>query len=50
MIMASRQRTLVTIPAYNEEGSVGRMAEEVKKHLPHVDILVVNDHKFSSKS
>ena len=37
------QQILVIIPAYNEERSVGRVVEEVKKHLPRVDILVVND-------
>jgi glycosyltransferase involved in cell wall biosynthesis len=37
------KKVLVIIPAYNEEGSVGKVVEEVKKFLPGVDILVVND-------
>jgi glycosyltransferase involved in cell wall biosynthesis len=37
------RQALVIIPAYNEERSVGRVVEEVKNHLPHTDILVVND-------
>jgi len=37
------KKVLVIIPAYNEEDSVGKVVEEVKKFLPGVDILVVND-------
>jgi glycosyltransferase involved in cell wall biosynthesis len=36
-------RLLVVIPAYNEEGSVGKVAGEVKTYLPEADALVVND-------
>ena len=31
------------IPAFNEEGSIGTVLDEVRHHLPGVDILVVND-------
>jgi len=41
--MEFEERILVIIPAYNEEGSVGKVVEGVKNHLPQVDILVVND-------
>ncbi len=41
--MGNEQKTLVIIPAFNEEGSVGKVVEEVKAHLPKVDTLVVND-------
>jgi glycosyltransferase involved in cell wall biosynthesis len=41
--MKNRQKTLVIIPAYNEEGSVSKVVEEVKTHLPMIDALVVND-------
>lgn len=34
---------MVIIPAYNEEGSVGKVVEEVKQYLPGADTLVVND-------
>ncbi len=41
--MESEHKTLVIIPAFNEEGSVGKVVEEVKAHLPRIDALVVND-------
>jgi glycosyltransferase involved in cell wall biosynthesis len=33
----------VIIPAFNEEGLVGKVVEEVKSRLPRMDMLVVND-------
>jgi len=36
-------KTLVIIPAFNEEGSIGKVVEEVKAYLPQGDALVVND-------
>jgi len=41
--MEISQKVLVIIPAFNEEGSVRKVVEEVKIHLPQEDILVVND-------
>jgi len=41
--METEQKILVIIPAYNEEGSVGKVVEEVKTFLPQIDVLVVND-------
>jgi glycosyltransferase involved in cell wall biosynthesis len=41
--MESKKRVLIIIPAYNEEGSVGKVVEKVRTRLPQVDILVVND-------
>ena len=41
--MKNRQKTLVIIPAYNEEGSVGKVVEEVHTHLPQVELLGVNN-------
>jgi glycosyltransferase involved in cell wall biosynthesis len=41
--MQFEKKILVIIPAYNEEGAVGKVVEEIKNHLPQVDILVVND-------
>jgi hypothetical protein len=41
--MESEKKVLVIIPAFNEEGSVGKVVEEVKTHLPQIDALVVND-------
>jgi len=36
-------KLLVIIPAYNEEGSIGKVIEEVRGQVPEADILVVND-------
>lgn len=41
--MAIEKKVLVIIPAFNEEGAVGKVVEEVRTHLPHADVLVVND-------
>ena len=41
--MGYEKNILVIIPAYNEEGSVGKVVEEVHTHLPQVEVLVVND-------
>jgi glycosyltransferase involved in cell wall biosynthesis len=41
--MKTKQKALVIIPAFNEEGSVGKVVEEVKTQLPGIDALVVND-------
>lgn len=42
-MMGSFGKLLIVIPAYNEEGAVGKVVEEVKRHLPQADVLVVND-------
>lgn len=36
-------RTLVAIPAWNEEGSIAEVVAKVREHRPDADILVVND-------
>jgi glycosyltransferase involved in cell wall biosynthesis len=36
-------RTLVFIPAWNEEASVAEVIGDVRKHLPDADLLVVDD-------
>ncbi len=41
--MELKKRILAIIPAYNEEGSVGRVIEELRTHLSQADILIVND-------
>jgi glycosyltransferase involved in cell wall biosynthesis len=38
-----RERTLVLIPAYNEQGSVGNVVRDVRASLPGADVLVVDD-------
>ena len=37
------RKTLVFIPAWNEEASVAEVISDVGKHLPGVDVLVVDD-------
>jgi len=39
----SSKKTLIIIPAYNEEGSIARVVEHIHKHVPQADILVVDD-------
>jgi len=34
---------LIIIPAFNEEGRVGKVVRDVKRSLPQADVLVVND-------
>ena len=41
--MDKKGKILVIVPAYNEEGSVGRVVEEVRNRFPQVDTIVVND-------
>ena len=36
-------RTLVAIPAWNEEGSIAAVIADIRLHRPDVDILVVSD-------
>jgi glycosyltransferase involved in cell wall biosynthesis len=36
-------KTLVIIPAYNEQDSIGKVLLDLKKHFNAIDILVVND-------
>ena len=37
------KRILVIIPAFNEEGSLEKVVDEVHAHLPQAEVLVVND-------
>lgn len=41
--MENSKKILIVIPAFNEEESVGKVVEEVKRHFPQADVLVVND-------
>ena len=36
-------KTLVIIPAYNEEARVTRVVRGIAQHIPHADILIVDD-------
>ena len=35
--------TVVIIPAYNEEGAIGGLLDEVRQHVPDLDVIVIND-------
>ena len=36
-------KILVIVPAYNEEKSLAGVVRDLREHVPHADILVVND-------
>ncbi len=36
-------KTLIIIPAYNEEGSIAGVIRDIHRHVPEADIIVVND-------
>jgi glycosyltransferase involved in cell wall biosynthesis len=35
--------TVVIIPAYNEEGAIGNLLDELKQYVPNLDVIVIND-------
>lgn len=37
------ERTLLIIPAFNEEAAIGRVVREVRELLPELDIIVIDD-------
>jgi glycosyltransferase involved in cell wall biosynthesis len=39
-----RLRSLAIVPAYNEEGSLGQVLEEIRAADPELEIVVINDH------
>ncbi len=43
MHKSSAKKTLIIVPAYNEEGSIGGVVENIRMNVPNADILVVND-------
>jgi glycosyltransferase involved in cell wall biosynthesis len=48
--MAIEKKILIIIPAYNEEGSVGKVIEDIRTDLLQADILVVNDGSIDRTS
>jgi glycosyltransferase involved in cell wall biosynthesis len=40
----SRLRTVAIVPAYNEEGSLGQVLEEIRAADPDLAVVVINDH------
>ena len=41
--MDARSDTLVFVPAWNEEGNLPAVLDELRRELPHADVLVVDD-------
>jgi glycosyltransferase involved in cell wall biosynthesis len=39
----SELRKLAIVPAYNEEGMVGRVVRDIRRHAPGFDVVVVDD-------
>lgn len=48
MRMESEKKILIVVPAYNEEGCMGKVIREVKHQFPRAHILVVNDGSTDS--
>ena len=36
-------RLLAIVPAYNEEGMIGRVVRDIERHAPDFNVLVVDD-------
>jgi len=36
-------RIAVIIPAFNEEGSIGTLVDELNEHVPDLDVILIND-------
>jgi len=43
---ASPESLLIIVPAYNEEGAVGHVVEELREVLPGVPVLVIDDASY----
>ena len=43
MIMNATNKTLIIVPAYQEEANILRVLEDIQANLPQADILVIND-------
>jgi glycosyltransferase involved in cell wall biosynthesis len=41
-------KKLAIVPAYNEEGMVGRVVREIARHAPDFDVIVVDDGSLDS--
>lgn len=48
--MPKVKKTLIILPAYNEEKAIGKVIDDIKRHIPSADILVVNDGSLDSTS
>src|SRR5215210_495151 len=43
-----RLRSLAIVPAYNEEGSLAQVLEEIRAADPELEVVVINDHSTDS--
>ena len=41
--LGDHHKTLIVIPSFNEETSIGQVLEDVKQNAPEIPVLVVND-------
>ena len=41
-------RLLAIVPAYNEEGMIGRVVRDIKRNAPDFNVLVVDDGSLDS--
>ena len=41
--LGDRHKTLIVIPSFNEEASIGQVLEDVKQNAPEIPVLVVSD-------
>lgn len=41
--MSQPPKTLIIVPALNEAGSIVRVVRDIQAHVPHADVLVIND-------
>ena len=41
--LGDRHKTLIVIPSFNEEASIGQVLEDVKQNAPGIPVLVIND-------
>ncbi len=41
--MSARARVLAVVPAYNEEGAIGKLVDEIAEHQPELDVVVLDD-------
>ncbi|KRB43873.1 glycosyltransferase family 2 protein [Terrabacter sp. Root181] len=44
------RRTLVVVPAFNEEAAIGGVLQEIRSALPHCDVVVVDDGSTDTTS
>lgn len=43
-------KTLIVIPSFNEEASIAEVLEDIKKHVPQIPVLVIDDGSVDKTS